>query len=1799
MINDLRNLLATTSFPYPMSNTIEVTGVNLTTVCYPNGNGFQCRCEERFALSYDSCVLYTHCDEIIQGTCRCINAIPADGQFCQPQLPPKTELDYDIDIEVTVSDIAMINDLRNLLATTSFPYPMSNTIEVTGVNLTTVCYPNGNGFQCRCEERFALSYDSCVLYTHCDDIIQGTCRCINAIPADGQFCQPQLPPKTELDYDIDIEVTVSDIAMINDLRNLLATTSFPYPMSNTIEVTGVNLTTVCYPNGNGFQCRCEERFALSYDSCVLYTHCDEIIQGTCRCINAIPADGQFCQPQLLCYPNGNGFQCRCEERFALSYDSCVLYTHCDDIIQGTCRCINAIPADGQFCQPQLLCYPNGNGFQCRCEERFALSYDSCVLYTHCDDIIQGTCRCINAIPADGQFCEPQPPNTPKTELDYDIDIEVTVSDIAMINDLRNLLTTTSFPYPMTNTIEVTGVNLTTVCYPNGNGFQCRCEEWFYLSNDSCVLYTPCDDIIQGTCTCINAIPADGQFCEPQPPNTPKTELDYDIDIEVTVSDIAMINDLRNLLATTSFPYPLTNTIEVTGVNLTTVCYPNGNGFQCRCEEWFSLSNDSCVLYTPCDDIIQGTCTCINAIPADGQFCEPQPPNTPKTELDYDIDIEVTVSDIAVINDLRNLLATTSFPYPLTNTIEVTGVNLTTVCYPNGNGFQCRCEERFALSYDSCVLYTPCDDIIQGTCTCINAIPADGQFCQLQPPSTITTTTPTTSTSSPVTDITTPIGNTTAGPVTDITTPIGNTTAVSPTSSSQKPSPVTDITTPIGNTTAGRDRNITTTTAKTTAGRDRNITTTTAKTTAGPFRNITTTTVKTTAVSPPIQSSNTDFTVEMSFKILLPFDQDLANSSSSTFKKLKSPIEQILTEHYKTLNGFVAVYVLGFRSGSVITDFRVETNSVNSTEIAILDSKVAVALKTQGYSVDPISFSGVIQGNQPFIKNYDIIYPGTTLQLTCVVPETMQMETGSWSVNGLPVSNNAKYSITNSPPTLTVQGMSIDDNGIYKFTMTQSIFTFTRNESISVTDVVPPIIQLNKLAINVPCGANENIPLTCCVTYYLLKNVTATWMDGSVEISSVQTITNMLCVSVAYPVPKQCDTKQLTCQVMVRKASTTQTFTDDVTIAFFSGAPDCKDPTTYGLGKNGNTSTVSCPANFTGSSTAVCENGNWTLVEDNCVFSLIKTLELFSQSLSSANVSSFVHDLRTTTSSYTTIITQSPATISSIVSILEKIASVSQNISKTSMQDVLETVSVLVSPQTQQSWAALNSNNRTQNTSSALLESIENITHSLSSNSFTINTTNIELIKTTLTFPFNEAMNSSQIFIPSQGLPNNTSITTIVFTTLEFVLPARTTGNTMNNSINGVVMLAYVNETINNVSLTFDKTNKTKGNNQCVFWNFKVFNGIGGWDSTGCQLQSETNDSVTCSCNHLTSFSILMSPFVPESIEVALNYITYIGVSISMGCLVLCLIIEAFVWSVVTNNSTAHMRHVAIVNIALSLLIANIWFIIGAAVSNVGQSTPKNACSAATFFIHFFYLALFFWMLISALFLFYRTMMVFSHMSKRTMMAISFTVGYGAPLIIAIITIAVTAPKNGYFRQDDACWLNWYQTKALLAFVIPALIIVVVNLLILIVVLYKLLMRGVGENRQSEAKNALVVIARCVAVLTPIFGITWGLGIGTMVTPANPGVHIAFAVFNSLQGFFILVFGTLLDSKVRSAVVGRFSFLHSLSSRTRSTSAGPSLSSLAERFRRRRQTNYSNKRYTLTRRSFEKNKMFLLLILQQV
>lgn len=95
-------------------------------------------------------------------------------------------------------------------------------------------------------------------------------------------------------------------------------------------------------------------------------------------------------------------------------------------------------------------------------------------------------------------------------------------------------------------------------------------------------------------------------------------------------------------------------------------------------------------------------------------------------------------------------------------------------------------------------------------------------------------------------------------------------------------------------------------------------------------------------------------------------------------------------------------------------------------------------------------------------------------------------------------------------------------------------------------------------------------------------------------------------------------------------------------------------------------------------------------------------------------------------------------------------------------------------------------------------------------------------------------------------------------------------------------------------------------------------------------------------------------------------------------------------------------------------------------------------------------------------------------------------------------------------EADVCWLNFDETKTLQIFVSLASSFTVVNILILIVVLYKMLIK-----HQNEETNILSTVTRIVFIMTPFFGVTWGLGIGTMLSPAY-GIHLVFTILNSLQ-----------------------------------------------------------------------------------
>ncbi|KAM6915094.1 adhesion G protein-coupled receptor F5-like [Xenentodon cancila] len=1470
---------------------------------------------------------------------------------------------YTVDVVVNASNVETLEKIFSALNATSSPVQLSNNTKIDRVDVTTVCISNETGFQCKCEEQFAWPYSVCVKYGACDHISNGVCKCISAVPADDLFCQPISQLLTQVEYDVVVEVNVTDINTVDHLRNLLSTGSYFPALGPTVNITDIKMTTVCSPDASGFQCRCENDHLWPCDKCATYGKCDSDANSTCGCIKSIPTDGRYCQQNVSSCPPTTTSPSTAPPAVVSEYLISVELNTTDVAAVNELRRILenssyplSISNNTQISDVNIstVCSPTSAGFQCRCEDQYRWSCDQCLQHGSCDSITEDTCGCINALPPDGQYCQSvhqMSKSSSPAVYEYLLSVELNTTDVSVVELLRNI----RYPLSLNEITQISYIHVSTVCSPTSAGFQCRCEDQYRWSCDQCLQHGSCDSITEDTCGCINALPPDGQYCQsvhqmnltscpvtsPAPTTSPAV-YEYLLSVELNTTDVSVVELLRNI----RYPLRLNEITQISYIHVSTVCSPTSAGFQCRCEDQYRWSCDQCLQHGSCDSITEDTCGCINALPPDGQYCQSvhqMSKSSSPAVYEYLLSVELNTTDVSVVELLRNI----RYPLRLNEITQISYIHVSTVCSPTSAGFQCRCEDQYRWSCDQCLQHGSCDSITEDTCGCINALPPDGQYCQ--------------------------------------------------------------------------------------------------------------------SVH---QMSKSFVEVEMVLTFDMHFIPDYNNKLSTAYKDLESRIVD-----------------MGIKEGRFRTS----------------------------------------------------------------------------------------YSDTQSM--LTVKNVILADAGLYECTLYgEDLFFYQKGHVLEANISPAPVVRVSN-EINIKCEMKKIQLLECCVqATYKVK-----WFDGSTPLKT-DPPDERNCIKYKYEI-KSCngpEEKTFTC-----KCEGKESFEATTKLVIFIEDLTCKDDV-YGTGRLGDRSSIMCEKGQEGRKTAVCqESQKWELKEDTCIITKINELLIDSQDLVEEEVVEFVRNLSQSVKEEQSEISNSSATLVAIISMLNTIANVSTNINQDVMQDVLDTIDVIIGENTKQSWEFLNSN-KSQNASSEFLGSLEMLSDELNG-TFTIETQRIQLNRTIFSNSFNgELTSNASILIPTDNNLVKVFITTIVLSTLNNVMPARNstfdpnrfndnTNKTVNdNAINSAVVLVKVSKAVRNVTLSYNKLN---GNllfePQCVFWNFTLLDNLGAWDKEGCMFVSDINNTVTCNCNHLTSFSILMSTNIPPAVRELLDIITYIGVGISLASLVICLIIEGYVWRAITKNSTAFMRHVSIVNTALSLLIADICFIIGASIAKnplenpaEDHNVPVNPCSTATFFMHFFYLALFFWMLVSGLLLFYRTVMVFSHMSKSTMLAIGFSLGYGCPLIIAVITVASTAPGSGYIRKDYACWLNWVETKALLALVIPALTIVLINILIVIVVLFKMLRRGVGDSAQSDERHTLVVIIRCVAILTPLFGLTWSLGVGTMISSQDKGIHIAFAFFNSLQGFFILVFGTLFDSKIRSLLSERVPTLSTASYTRVSDSFSPCSQPLA-------------------------------------
>uniref|UniRef100_A0A671TJR4 Adhesion G protein-coupled receptor D1 n=1 Tax=Sparus aurata TaxID=8175 RepID=A0A671TJR4_SPAAU len=297
---------------------------------------------------------------------------------------------------------------------------------------------------------------------------------------------------------------------------------------------------------------------------------------------------------------------------------------------------------------------------------------------------------------------------------------------------------------------------------------------------------------------------------------------------------------------------------------------------------------------------------------------------------------------------------------------------------------------------------------------------------------------------------------------------------------------------------------------------------------------------------------------------------------------------------------------------------------------------------------------------------------------------------------------------------------------------------------------------------------------------------------------------------------------------------------------------------------------------------------------------------------------------------------------------------------------------------------------------------------------------------------------------------------------------------------------------------------------CAFLDYSSNEGI--WSNEGCVRSDGNMTYSVCLCNHLTNFAILMQ-VVPIKLttghRVALSTIGYVGCSVSIVCLAITLVTFAVLSSVSTIRNQRYHIHA---NLSFAILVAEILLLISA------RFDPGTLpCKVMAVLLHFFFLSAFAWMLVEGLHLYSMVVKVFG--SEGSKHFYYYGIGWGSDFCFF----------NSCFLS---CWLS-LKNGAIWAFVAPALFVIVVNIGILISVT-RIISRISGESYKVHGDaNAVRLTAKAVAVLLPILGISWIFGVLAVNTHSLPFLYI-FAVFNSLQGFFVFLFHCLLNSEVRAA-----------------------------------------------------------------
>uniref|UniRef100_A0A8C0QQK5 Adhesion G protein-coupled receptor G3 n=1 Tax=Chelonoidis abingdonii TaxID=106734 RepID=A0A8C0QQK5_CHEAB len=308
--------------------------------------------------------------------------------------------------------------------------------------------------------------------------------------------------------------------------------------------------------------------------------------------------------------------------------------------------------------------------------------------------------------------------------------------------------------------------------------------------------------------------------------------------------------------------------------------------------------------------------------------------------------------------------------------------------------------------------------------------------------------------------------------------------------------------------------------------------------------------------------------------------------------------------------------------------------------------------------------------------------------------------------------------------------------------------------------------------------------------------------------------------------------------------------------------------------------------------------------------------------------------------------------------------------------------------------------------------------------------------------------------------------------------------------------------------------------KCVFWDTKK-----GWNTSGCVTVLRDKETMCC-CDHLTFFTLLMSPSLDVTVQMLLT-IANVGCGISVVFSALTIILYfvlRFAYKKFKSNDTAKIH----VNLTSSLLLLNLAYLLNRRIFSMGH---LGLCKGIGGFTHYCLLCCFTWMAIEA-FQLYLLVIKVTNIYMRHYMVKLCLVGWGFPALV----VTITGSMNSYGKytitnmaNQPTITLCWIDSAHLVVHYVTNCsyfgLILLFNTLILVVVAWKLfcLQRATaGKEEKLEAwKGGLTVLG-----LSCLLGATWGLAFFTYGATSVPAVYL-FTVLNSLQGLFIFIWFTVL------------------------------------------------------------------------